>query len=153
MKRRVAGSALALCTFLTPAVQGDCKCHQPEKRDETRWGGNEAVVVVPNDHFRELKGIVEVFDKELVQGALAEVFDKPDYLVGDTPWDQRPQQHRLRACVTTVDGKFCFRDLPNGKYELRISRDQGWNVSHVYVVVDRDKGTREPLRVSMKIGT
>jgi hypothetical protein len=108
---------------------------------------------VPEEHFSEVRGIVEVLDKERVQGALAEILDKPEYLVGSKPWNERPQQNRLRACVTSADGQFCFKDLPNGTYELRISRDQGWNVTHVYVVVDRRTGSSKPIHVRMQIGT
>ena len=89
-----------------------------------------------------------------MDGALVEVFDKPDYLVSDKPWAEKPEQKLLRNCVTSADGKFCFRGLPAGTYELRISKDQGWNVTHVYVVVDRKAAEKiEQLHITMHIGT
>jgi hypothetical protein len=153
VRLRLAVSLAALCSLIAPVVQGDCKCRQSAKDDKTRPGGNEAVSQVPEEHFRELKGVVSVFGDQPAENALAEVFDKPEYLLGNEPWDQRPTQNRLRECVTSPDGKFCFKDLPSGTYELRISRDPGWDVTHVYVVVDRKAGARKPIQVEMHIGT
>ena len=142
------------CALIAPPVLGDCKCRRPEKGDETRWGGNEAVVVVPEKHFREIAGTVEAFQNEPMEGALVEVFVKPDYLVSDKPWAGRPEQKRLKSCVTSADGKFCFSGLPRGPYEVRISKDQGWNVTHAYVVLDRKAAEKiETLRIVMHIGT
>jgi hypothetical protein len=146
MKRFIL-AGVALLAFTPVAVHGECKCHKPERDDSTRWGGNQAIVLTPDEHFRELRGIVEVFEKELV-----EVFDKPEYLVSDKPWSEKPKQNRLRVCVTSADGKFCFKKLPDGVYEVRVSRDQGWNVTHVYVVVDHQAGMNE-LHVGLHIGT
>lgn len=147
------GTVLLFCALLVPSVLGDCKCRQPVKGDKTRWGGNQAVVIVPEHHFRDIRGTVETFQDEKMDGALVEIFDKPDYLVNNKPWAARPEQKRLKSCVTATDGKFCFRSLPSGTYELRVSRDQGWNVTHVYVVVDRNAAEKiEPLHITMHIG-
>jgi hypothetical protein len=148
------GSILITCALIAPPVLGDCKCRRPEKGDGTRWGGNQAVVVVPEKHFREIAGTVETFQNEPMEGALVEVFDKPDYLVSDKLWAGRPEQKRLKSCVTSADGKFCFSGLPSGTYEVRISKDQGWNVTHAYVVLDRKAVEKiETLRIMMHIGT
>jgi hypothetical protein len=110
------------------------------------------VTQVPEEHFRERKGVVSTFGDQPAENALAEAFDKPEYLLSNEPWHQRPTQNRLRVCVSP-DGKFCFKDMPSGTYELRISRDPGWDVTHVYAVVDRKAGARKPIQVSMHIGT
>jgi hypothetical protein len=145
--------ALTLCAAASPAMRGDCKCHKLEKDDKTRWGGNEAIVIAPEHHFREIKGTVETFQNQKMEDALVEVFDKPDYLVTNKPWAEKPEQNRLRSCVTSRDGKFCFRALPSGIYEVRVSKDQGWNVTHIYVVVDgKAAGKTEQLHVMMDIG-
>ena len=39
---------------------------------------------------------------EGMEEALVEVFDEPEYLAGDKPY-KKPQQNRLRACVTSSD--------------------------------------------------
>lgn len=153
MKPLITAGVVAVLVFTPIAVHGDCKCHNPEQDDRTRWGGNQAVVLTPEEHFREVRGVVEASVGEAMKDALVEVFDKPEYLVSDKPWDQKPQQNRLRACITSADGKFCFKNLPEGVYELRVSRSQGWNVTHVYIVVDRKAGSNKPLHVGMHLGT
>ena len=82
---------------------------QAAARWHDRWGRNQAIVLTPDEHFREVRGMVEAFEKELVENALVEVFDKPEYLVGDKPGSRKPQQNGMRACVTSADGKFCFK--------------------------------------------
>ena len=154
MRAQLAVVGAMLFCWLIPRAAADCTCHKPARDDKTRFGGNEAVVVVPQKHFREVTGVVEALrENETVKGALAEIFDKPEYLVSQTPWANKPEQHRLRACVTSVDGKFCFKGLPEGAYELRVSLNEGWNVTHVYVVVDRKTGVSKPLHVTMHLGT
>ena len=146
---------LALITLflvIAPAIYGDCRCRRPEKNDSTRLGGNEAIVLVLKDHFRELTGLVEAFENEPAKDVLVEVFDKPDYLVDNKPWADRPQQKRLKACLTSTDGRFCLRGLPSGAYELRMSKDSGWDVTHVYVVLDCKAGKKEQIKVRMHIG-
>jgi Carboxypeptidase regulatory-like domain len=146
--------AVVVCSLLVRAALGDCKCHHPAKGDTTRWGGNESVVIVPKTHFREISGTVDTIQGESIKDALVEVFDKPDYLVSNRPWADKALQKRLRSCVTSADGRFCFRVLPSGSYEVRVSKGQGWNVTHIYVVVDRKAAERiEPLHVTMHIGT
>ena len=151
MKPLRTADVVALRAFTPVAEHADGKCHRPEGDDTTRWGGNQAIVLTPAEHFREVRGIVELFAKELVENELIEVFDKPEYLVSDKPWGEKPQQNRLRACATCADGKFCFKKLPDGVYEVRVSQDQGWNVTHS--AVDGKAGTNEPLHMGMRLGT
>ena len=149
----LAALGTALWTLLAPAVQGDCKCRQSAKDDKTRWGGNRAVTQLPGQHFRELEGAVRIFGDEPAENVLAEVFDKPESLLNNEPWEQRPTQNRFRVGDASRDGKFCFTDMPIGTYELRISRDPGRDVTQVYVVVGRQAGARKPIQVSMRIAT
>ncbi len=150
----VSATALLACLLIAPSILGDCKCGPLDKNETTRWGGNEMIVVKEKGSFRKLQGRVQMFDDRPLENALVEIFDHPDYLLdtshsrGDGP----PEQKRLGACRTTGDGKFCFRDLPPGKYELRSSMGSGWNVTHVYVVLD-GQGKRDSLHVKMSVGT
>jgi hypothetical protein len=59
------------------------------------------------------------------------------------------------GCVVGPDGKFCFRALPPGKYELRLSKDGGWQNTHVYVIVAplKQKAVKGDLEISMQLGT
>jgi protocatechuate 3,4-dioxygenase beta subunit len=140
--------------MFAPIVLGDCTCHAPDKTDSTRWGGNEMVVMVEERSYRELRGKIQTQDSRTVEGALVEVFDKPEYLLSTGPNPSHsPEQKRLAACRTTADGKFCFRNLPSGTYELRSSVSTGWNVTHIHIVLDKQAGQNKAIVVTMRVGT
>lgn len=113
-----------------------------------------AVVQVHKGSFPKLEGIVQITDAMPLENALVEVFDHPEYWLesGDAS-AREPKQHRLSACVTPKDGRFCFPNLPDGKYELRSSLDTGMDVTHVIVVVKRKAGRTKTLEVEMHLGT
>lgn len=144
--------ALLACALVAPVLLGNCKCHHPEKGDSTRPGANMYIVQQEETPYRELKGTVELGGDHPLEDVLVEIFDQPEYLLkqfGPPPASQK----RLAACVTSEDGKFCFRHLAPGKYELRASSQAGVNVTHVYVVVNRRAGQTKELVVGMSVGT
>jgi hypothetical protein len=147
--------ALSAFMLVTAFAFADCKCHAPDKDETTHWGGNEMVVVKEENSYRQLRGTIEMSVGGPLKDALIEVFDHPDYLLdlSHTGREGRPEQKRLAVCRTTADGKFCFRGLPPGKYELRSSVNTGWDVTHVYVVLDKKVGQGKALRVLMHLGT
>lgn len=152
---RMLGTALFACSLVTPFVFADCKCHAPGKEETTHWGGNEMVVVKEESSYRQLRGTIEMSDGRPLKDDLVEVFDHPDYLL-DSSHSRREgplEQKRLAVCRTAADGKFCFRNLPPGKYELRSSLGSGWNVTHVYVVLDGQGKRGGNLKVLMLLGT
>ncbi len=142
--------------FLTvPAgLRGDCKCTRPDKGETTRWGGNEMVVIVKDSSLKQLQGVVQEPSGTAFAGALVEVFTHPEYLRSDLPSAQgeKPEQQRVAVCLTGSDGKFCFKHLQPGTYELRSSVSSGWDVTHIHVTVD-PKGKSEKIIVPMYIGT
>lgn len=147
------GVFLFACALVAPSLLGDCRCHRPEKDDKTRGGANEFVLDVPKETYRTLEGIVVgPADGRSIENALVEVFDHPEYLLSEDPFGEHPEQKRVAACRTGADGKFCIRGLPPGKYELRSSIESGWNITHIYVVVDK-KGQSKKIQVWMKLGT
>ena len=149
--------AIALATSLLAPMSSmpvDCTCHKPAKGDKTRYGGNMMIVVPVEKTYRELHGTVQMNDDQVLENALVEIFDNPDYLLNSNPNAvKQPRQTRLAACVTGPDGKFCFRHLPTGKYELRSSIRNGWNVTHVIVAVNKRSGENEEIVVKMSLGT
>jgi hypothetical protein len=155
-KRRAClafGVSLFVCALAAPSVLGDCKCHRPEKDDTTREGANMFVIRVEKEAYRNLEGtVVGMGDSRLIEDALVEVFDHPEYLLSDNPSAPHAEQKRVAACHTSPDGKFCFRGLPSGKYELRSSLEAGWNITHIYVVVGK-KGQTKKIQVEMTLGT
>ena len=148
------GVSLFFCVLIAPSVLGECKCSSVKEQETTRWGGNEVVVRIEKQNHKQVHGTVEDTFLKPVKGALVEIFDHPDYLLDqDAPFTRNhPEQKRVAACRTSRDGKFCFRSLPPGKYELRSSIDSNWNVTHVYVVVGK-KGETKKIQISMSLGT
>ena len=144
--------ALLACALVAPVLLGNCECHHPEKGDSTRPGANMFIVQQEEKPYRKLEGRVELYEDRPLEEVLVEVFDQPEYLLkngGNAPNNQK----RLASCVTSEGGKFCFRHLPPGKYELRASSKAGVNVTHVYVVVDKRAGQTKELVVGMSVGT
>jgi len=141
--------------FADSTLRSDCKCFHPDKAESTRWGGNEMIVVVKKEPVKQLYGRIEGQDGRPIEGALVEIFTHPEYLLSDLPNARRdrPEQQRVASCLTRADGKFCIRHLPPGTYELRSSISRGWNVTHVHVTVDPERGGSEEVFVTMHIGT
>jgi len=155
---KVAANLLTLAvlgTLMARSVLGDCKCRAPKEGETTHWAGNEEIVMNEETSYRKLEGTVEYLGDRPLANALVEIFDQPDYLLDESVLSKRDHvgQKRLAACRTAANGRFCFRNLPSGKYELRSSLDSEWNVTQVYVVVDKKSGKNQSLRVSMKVGT
>jgi hypothetical protein len=148
------GVSLFFCGLIAPSVLGECKCSPAKEAETTHWGGNEVVVEIEKQSHRHIHGTVEDTYLKPFEGALVEIFDHPDYLLDqNAPFTRNhPEQKRVAACRTSRDGKFCFRSLPPGKYELRSSIDSNWNVTQVYVVVGK-KGQTKKIQVRMKLGT
>jgi hypothetical protein len=147
------GMSLFVFALAVPSVLGDCKCHRPEKDDKTREGANIFEISVEKEAYRMLEGtVVGMGDNRFIEDALVEVFDHPEYLLSENPQADHVEQKRVAACHTPADGKFCFRRLPPGKYELRSSLEAGWNITHIYVVVNK-KGQTKQIQVRMTLGT
>ena len=104
--------------------------------------------------FRKLEGIVQISDAMPL-----ETHSWRCLIILNTGWNpathlrRKPKQHRLSACITSKDGRFCFSDLPDGKYELRSSLGTGIDVTHVIVVVKKKAGKTKTLEVEMHVGT
>jgi protocatechuate 3,4-dioxygenase beta subunit len=133
----------------------DCKCNRPERGETTHWGGNQVVVFVEEKSYRKIQGTIEMNDGRPLENALVEVFDHPEYLLEQSSSFKKdhPEQRKLAVCRTGADGKFCFRHLRSGKYELRSSIDSGWDVTHVYIVLDKKSGQDKAVHVQMELGT
>ena len=97
-----------------------------------------------------------MLDDEPLSDVLVEIFDKPDHLLASYPQNEKlkREQRRIAACKTGADGRFCFQNIPKGKYEIRASVDSGWNVTHVWVLIDPHgrQAKKEDLRLSMSLG-
>lgn len=143
---------LLLC--VSASLRSGCKCTHPGKGDTTRWGGNEMVVKIEEQPFKQIQGIVTDESGSPVSNALVEIFTHPEYLLSNLPnaRSDHTEQKRVGACVTSASGKFCFRHLNAADYELRVSVSSGWDVTHLHVTVDPKKGRAEKIVVPMEIG-
>jgi hypothetical protein len=151
----ICGRLLLVVALGTSSVLGDCKCGPVRDEETTHWGGHESAIFVEKNSYRQLRGSVQRGSGQTSLVVLVEVFDHPDYLLerSSNVRENHPEQKRVAACRTSADGKFCFPNLPSGKYELRTSINGEWNTSHVYVVVDKKAGQQKSLRVLMELGT
>jgi hypothetical protein len=129
-------------------------------RPPTGRGTNTTYEAKP---YRKLYGVIEVDDEDPIIGALVEVFTHPE----DTPQGPyeaagKSKQRRVAACRTGPDGKFWFRNLPPGKYEVRSSNEGQpsyvvatpvFDVTSLIVDIDPKKGQRGGVRVWMHPAT
>ena len=120
---------LVLLSPLATSSGGPCRCRPVPATETTRRGGNETITVKIEKVHRALAGVVRLNDDEPFADTLVEVFKH----VED---DRRKKPRRVDACLTAEDGKYCFGFLPPGKYEVRVSRENGFNITHLYVEVD-----------------
>ncbi len=88
----------------------DCKCTKPHHTVMTRSGANEEIVQVERENYKVLRGVVEDANGEPMPDVLVEVLDNPEYLLLGYPENvrQKRPQHRVAACITGSDGRFCF---------------------------------------------
>jgi hypothetical protein len=139
-------AVLLLSTFVSyPASLGQCKCHLPEPGAKTRTGYFEERTIQARARYRKLAGIVLLFDQP-AENVLVELFPVSKQFSA--------QRTRVAACVTASDGRYCFSRVLKGKYELRASKDGGFEITHVFVSVDPadPRSSNAELTVPIEIG-
>jgi hypothetical protein len=85
-------------------------------------------------------------------GVKVQVMDNPEVWSDDSLSldEKRRKQSIIASTVTSSNGKFEFRGISKGSYEVEFSNRQGWNVLSVFVVVD-PRGTSKQLCVEMSL--
>jgi len=65
------------------------------------------------------------------------------------------QKKRTIACTTDEKGRYCFRKMRAGKYEVLYSFDGGWKHTSVSVVVapKNRKSVNQKLEIWLQVGT
>ena len=126
---------------LTPQ---ECKCREPERGATTRQGYFASILVEPKTRYKELVGVVYLSDTP-VEGVLVELFPYSKDLSTGRP--------RLAACVTGPDGRYCFINAPKGRYEVRVSKDGGFQIIHVNVYFDpkNSKASHAELGITLEV--
>ena len=153
---RPAVIGLMIGRTLTVVVDGQCPCRRALRTETTRERANEEIVVVEQRSHRTMSGFVEYPDGTRFENVLVEVFDHPE--IFDPGHEKRhgPEivQHRIAACVTGINGRFCFGHLRAGKYEVRASVGSGRNWTHVVISLAPKSGrTATPVVITMRLGT
>jgi len=137
------------------SIAQDYTCTSAKDDETTYYGGNEQITIIERKSLRQLRGRISAPNGELVENALVEVFTNPEYLLPNKQKEKHDtsEQKRVAACRTGITGKFSFTDLPAGKYELRLSKDSGWNVTQVYILIKPKNGKKRMLEISMSLGS
>ena len=143
--------------LLYPSYANDnCRCIPTNTDEKTHYGGNMAIVFKERKVYKTLHGVVNNVGKP-ISNVLVELFDHPDHLLLDYPRniEEKAKQHRISACKTANDGKFCFSNIPPGIYEIRASMGVGWNVTSVWVCFAPRKwnGKKSEIIIPMEVGT
>jgi hypothetical protein len=155
---RILISSALILVYLNGSLSAQrCRCPAPPPGETTRSGANEHIVLSEKRKQAHIKGIVRDVNGEIISDVLVEVFNNPDHLLLPYPQNiekQKPQ-HRIAACVVGNDGRFCFANIAAGKYEVRFSKNGGWNnTSMVVTVAPRNRNaTRRGLEITMQVGT
>ncbi len=155
---KLIATALILSCLALYGGRETCKCKAPEPGESTHWGGNEWVAYADKKIYKSLHGEVYNLGNGATSDVLVEVLDNPDYLLYDYAEGQKREkgQRVIAACKTGADGKFCFKGIPPGKYELRFSKDEhgAWSPTHVHVVLNprSPKSTKLGMRVQINLG-
>ncbi len=84
-------------------------------------------------------------------GVDVQLFDKPGVWADDSlSWNEkRKRQTEIASTVTNSNGKFEFRGVPRGAYEIQFSKN-GWNFLSVLVNVE-PSGSSDRLCVQVSI--
>lgn len=142
---KLIGAILLLCSLSYPFASQQCKCGAPEPGATTRKGYFEEIRLEPKTHYRKLAGVVSLSDRP-VDNVLVELFPYAK--------ESSIKRARLAACITGSDGRYCFSRVSKGNYELRASKDGGFEITHVYIVVEpgNRRASNTDLGISIEVG-
>ena len=145
---------LVLSCLVGSQPQRNCSCAAPDPDETTHRGGNEIVTFVESTVYQSIHGIARDVNDEPLEGVLVEIFDRPEWILGNLTVSSS-EQHRIAVCKTAADGRFCFENIPPGEYELRGSIGTAWNPSHIYIKVNPNdrRSSRAGIRLLMTVGT
>ena len=145
-------STLLLLLASSFLQSGDCQCKKVSDDVTTHWG-HESVILAAEEKVSMLRGKVVDPAEAVLPETLVEVFDDPDVLLSPNNPDiesRKEKRRRVAACRTGEDGKFCFSDLQEGRYELRFSR-AGFNTASIVVSVKSQHQASEGIKMPMPL--
>lgn len=148
-------TSLALSLLLGLAAgwrQGDCPCDKFVFTGDVLQS-HMVVNIFEATPYREIRGSVTDINGEPIE-AKAFIFvsrmpgniSREDYTTG-----RYKRGRHIIACETLSDGKFCFRNIRPGKYEV-CATSLGFNNTCMLITTSR-KGRRAGLDIRMEAGT
>ena len=148
--------SLALLLFIAlacVAASAQCRALSPASAEGTRRGANIPFTESLPKTYKSIHGSALQIHGKPLRGVFVELFDKPE-LIKHGHTKSPAEQRRVAACETHRDGKFGFRELPPGEYELRLSIDGQWNVVHLHIKVapQSRESVSAPIRIIMSLG-
>jgi hypothetical protein len=142
--------ALLLCWLSWPTfAQSVCGGKVASLNEATRPGANELITIIESKPRKSIFGEVNDFNGQPLKDVLVEVFVLPTKKAGNE------KKKRIIACTTDEKGRFCFRNLPAGKYEVFYSMDGGWKHTSLSVVVapNNRKSINKKIELWLQVGT
>lgn len=135
--------------------QNNCGCKSVSDSEKTHPGHGFVIADRDERPVKSFRGTViyseDVYSEEVPVGeTLVEVFDHPE-LILKTPADAelaRKIQRRVAACKTGENSKFCFDNLPAGKYKLLCSKP---GFEPTYVIINYDPKGDHSFKQEIKL--
>ena len=130
-------------------AQSICHCIAVGISETTRPGADELISIIESKPRKSIFGVVNDVNGQPLKGVLVEVF-----AISRENADGA-QKKRILACTTDGTGRFCFKDVPSGKYDVLYSLEGGWKHTSLSVIVasNRGKGVNRKIEVWMQVGT
>jgi protocatechuate 3,4-dioxygenase beta subunit len=146
---KIVPALLICCLLCTTYAQSVCKCKVAGLNETTRPGANELITIIESKIRKSIFGEVNDANGQPVKDVLVEVFAL------STERADNEQKKRIIACTTDEKGRFCFRKMRAGKYEVLYSLDGGWKHTSVSVVVAprNRKSVNQELEIWLQVGT
>lgn len=139
---------MILCLSLVDDNSWHCK--KATDRDHTNFEGVYEIDRVDVE-TRHIKGIVTRGGSPL-SDVLVEIYDHPEKVPMPHPDLKHVDEgrRRLAACYTNEYGKYCFHNIPPGKYEIRFSKP-GFNTHSLLSVKVVKKKTAIDEQIDLEL--
>lgn len=115
----------------------------------TMPSGHRWIVLAHGPTVRQIQGIVELYDAPM-DGMVVELYDNPEVMLTDKPLKIIKQQ-KIASVTTDRNGKFKFKNIRSGKYELRVAPDVNTGINTLSIIVKVRRLWFWPLGRAVKV--